>query len=337
MKANEAIKVISTKTGKTPEELEKEMKDIFEGLKKGSPEEEEENLQAIASNKLLSLYRKKMISRGEKFNGIVIAIGRQYDLVGNKRIAQQKIVDANQEQAKMDKLCDEKGNLLYWEPSEKVEKMATWQKKNLGTIMPKEDLRRTLLAVTIIDGKPIETEIRLRGENSKIIPKMFTEMSYNGFKIEQTSTEDLYKINDSGVFSPEYGDALTENEVESLFKSVFGKRIMTLDKIDTFVNEHDKQYSPEALAIMKVNVIDIGTTPTKTRSIVVSVADDTIPIDEIITCWFPEEHKITFPETSTIYVVGTPKSKDEKRSISVEGFFVPKIYSIPEIVNEEKW
>lgn len=341
MKIEEIIQIISDKTEKKPEELKEEVKGIFEGLKKENPDEADENLQVIAANKLLSLYRKKMVprSKGTKFDGVIVAIGRRYDLVGNKRVTQQKVVDANPEQAVIDKLCDEKGALLYWEPAEKVAKMVDWQKKNLGTKIPEVDFRRTLLAVTIIEGKPIETEIRLRGTNSEVIPKLFTKMSYNGFKVDLPSTDTLYKINDSGEFAPEYGDALTEEEADSLLATVFKKRVMTLDKIEDFVSEHEGQYSPEALAIVKVNVIDIGTTPTKTGSTIVSVADDTIPIDEIVTCWIPEHMKITFPETSTIYVVGTPKSKDEKKSIGVEGIFVPKIYSVPDTkdIETEKW
>jgi len=341
VKVEEIIQMISDKTEKKPEELKEEVKGIFEGLKKENPDEADENMQAIAGNKLLSLYRKKMIprSKGTKFDGVIIAIGRRYDLVGNTRITQQKVVDANPEQAIKDKLCNEKGDLLRWEPAEKIAKMAGWQKENLGDIIPETDFRRTLLAITIVDGKPIETEIKLRGTNSEVIPKRFTKMTYNGFMVEQTSTDTLYKINDSGEFAPEYGKELTEEEAESLFATIFKNRVITLDKIDAFVNEHQRQYSPEALAIIKVNVIDIGTTPTKTNSTIVSVADDTIPIDEIVTCWVPEHMKITFPETSTIYVIGTPKSKDEKRSIGVEGIFVPKIYSVPDIkdIETEKW
>lgn len=339
MKIEEIIEMISTKTGKKPEELKAEVKEIFDSLKKENPDEADENLQVIATNKMQSLYRKKMTSRGEQFNGIIVGVGRRFDMVENKRATQQKIVDANPEQAIIDKLCNEKGDLLQWEPAEKVDKMPKWQKDNLGKVIPETDFRRTLLAVTIVDGKPIETEVRLRGENSKVVPKTFTKMSYRGFKVEQTSTDTLYKINDSGSFAPEYGDELTEEEAESLFKSLFSKRIMALDKIDTFASENVGRYSPEALMVMKVNVIDINTTPTKTGSTIVSVADDTIPIDEIVTCWVPEYMKITFPETSTIYVIGVPKSKDDKRSISVEGVYVPKIYVVPDAkdIETEKW
>lgn len=336
MKVEDVITMISNKTGIKTEDLKKELEGILETFKKELPDLTQEAAENMSANKMSALYRKQMISTGETFNGIIVSIGRRFDMVEKKRKVQQKVVDANFEQAVKDKLCNEDGVLLYWEPAEKVAKMADWQKKNLGTKIPMTDFRRTLSAITMVEGKLISSEIRLRGKNSEVVPKLFTKMSYTGFKL-RTSTEDFYRINDSGSFIPKYEGVLTETEVNSLFLSMFKDKIITLDKISEFVDAHQGQYSPESLAIMKVNVIDISTTETSTGSTIVSVADNTIPMDEIITCWVPDYIKVTFPEASEIYVIGSPKIDDEKKSISVEGIFVPSIYKLPETKSVEKW
>lgn len=368
MKLDDAIKMISQKTKKDTDLLKKEFEGVLNEVKKAMPDETEEIQLSIATNKLYRSYRKKMNSSGEEYTGVFTSIGGRFDMIKKRRAALQEEIDIVNEKFEsiskestagfsedgikvheteilslkdtLSQMMNEEGELLFYETPEKQETMQTWQKKNLGTVMPVTDFKRSVNGVVIVDGKSIRFEMRLRNDNSTVIPKLFTNASFRGFKLENPSTETDYILNDSGIFTPEYGEELNESEVQGLFKKLYSDKMIDSTEIDAFQTAHSSEFSP--MAIMKVDVVDISTNTTKNGSKIMTVADDGIPMDEVMICWIPEFFEFNFTDEATVYLVGTPKKDDkDKISIGVSGIFVPELYraAVPETkdIDTDKW
>lgn len=341
MKLDNAIKMISQKTKKDTGLLKKEFEGILNEVKTAMPDETEETLMEIATNKMFRSYRKKMNSSGQEYTGFFISIGGRFDMIKKRRAAlEEAIEEVGEEKALELKMIDDKGNLLFYETPEKLTTMKDWQKKNIGTEMPLMDFKRSVLGAVIVDGKPIRFEMRLRGNNSKVIPKLFAKTTFRGFKLDNASTETDYTLNDSGTFAPEYTDDLTETEVIGLLKELYEDRMIESTDVDAFTAAHGSEFSP--MAVMKVDVIELSTNTTKNGSKIMSVADDGIPLDEIMICWVPEFFEFNFMENATIYLIGSPKKDDKgKISIGVSGMYIPTIYreAVPETkdIDTDKW
>ena len=325
----ETLEKISEKTGNSVEKLQGELTTILENFKKLAPSESEEQLKAMSINRLVSQYRKQMLSKGDKFEAFFIGMGNRFDMVKKKREAILSVANTNPEKALEDKMIDKDGNPLFWESAEKVAKMADWQKKNLGTKMPETDFKRSLFGIINIDGKFVKLELRTRGNNSEVIPKMFTKVSFTGFKLDNASTDTKIVMNDSGVFNPiESEEKVDESALLKILGDVHKNESISLNQLDEFIDAHNGEYNP--LMVAKVNVIEISAHTTKGGSNIINVSDDTVDLEDIFTCWLPEYIGLNFPETAEIFIIGTPKRGDNGISIGLSGVYVPKIFRVQE-------
>lgn len=327
---NDKIKEISEKTGTTEEVLKKEFGEIFADMKsKVSEGTSDDKIQSMATNKLLSSYRKQLLSNGEKFEGIFIGAGGVFDMVKKRR---QLLLDKyaeDPEKAIEEKMVEIENDIAYplqWAPKDDVAKMIgpnEWKKKNLGKRLPETDFKRTLYGVVKTKDGLIKMQMSIRNKNSNVMPKMFSVCTFIGFNL-RTSTNEMIYLNDSGLFAPKYTDELSEAAVIDIIDKIYKNDFLELSQVQEFIDSHANEFNP--LMISKVSVVELSPMKTKTNSSMVIVADDSIPIDVTFACWIPEDIELDFPETSEIYIVGSPRLYEGKYSISIAGIFVPELY-----------
>jgi len=349
------IEKIVAKTNKKTEELENELNDEFNKL---DPSISEKDRKSMAFSRFRASYRKILSSKGEEVEIVFIGATNALDMVKKRRATAQAIVDKNPETAIKEGMVNKEGELLYYIPQDKFEKLQGWKIKQdyiqseegtlidktgikwIGKVIPKEDFQKTAFgAVKFESGKIIPAIVSFRKENSKIPIPMFKWTKVDVFK-KQTSSETLLLFNDSGTTEFKNETELKEDEILSLFETTFKKYNLVLGSYKEWCESHSNFND---FAIMKVVVNEILLPTGRLTNSMLRVDDDTMEFDDeegnIIppyACFLSEHIKIDFPEKAEIWMIGKPGTNDRGSTIAVSGIYSKEVYRNLSMSKEEK-
>lgn len=364
LKLEELIAVIAKGTGKKSEDLKTEFDELLKKNKEVMKGWEENAIVGFTMNAFQAQYRKMLTSKGQLYEGVFVGSH------GARRTRNQKAYDdimdyykKNPDDAiakQMVKLyIDEKGNEIvkprFFSKQEDFAKKQDWQIKNefeesdnglltlngkkyTGKEITPDGKERTIFGfVKKEDDGFIKMELKLRKKNVDINLPLFAVIKFKGFKL-QSSKDDYMKLNDSGEFVPNIVRELKDNEVDTFLNSLYKERFFTLSEINDYANKISQEFN--GFGIIKAMIMEIPPITTKTGAELINITDETMELlDEEdnpippIPCWTQPSMVINFPERSQIYIIGVPRIGDEdKKSISVCGFYVPRIFrnSVPE-------
>ena len=364
MKLDELINIIAKGTGKNVEDLKKEFDETLTKNKEAMKGWNEEAIIGFTMNSFQAQYRKMLTSKGQLYEGVFIGSHMQRRTRNQK--AYDDIMDYYKKKPddaitkKMVKISmDENGEQivkpLFFSSQDDFVKKQDWQIKNefeesgegiltkngktyIGKEITPDGKEKTVFGfIQTEDNKFVKMELKLRKKNVDVDIPLFTIVKFKGFKL-QSSTDEYIKLNDSGEFAPIVVRELEDNEVETFLNNLYKERFYTLDQIEEVAKKVSEEFN--GFGITKAMVMEIPPIVTKTGSGLINITDETMPLlDEEdnpimpIPCWTPADMRINFPERVQIYVIGVPRLGDEnKKSISVCGLYVPKIFrnSIPE-------
>jgi len=291
-------------------------------------EASDEYKKEYAIRKLVASYRKVLASGAQTWKGVIIGATGRMNMVARRRRDAEKYFRENPEEAIKKGITDKDGNPLHYATPEELEKMPDWMAKRIGTLLPKEDWQRTAFGVVKAKEEWRITQLRLRGENTKVKIPMFTQLTFNALEL-QSSTEELAKLNDAGTLNFNVEKELSDKEVKNLLQTKFKDNVITISQFDEFCEKHQEW---GRFAIIKAIITEINPQPTSMGSQMIRIEDSTMDFlddkgDVVppIVC-FVDEEMITFPERSEVYIVGQPNVTDRGKNIGVFGIFVPKTF-----------
>lgn len=361
MEYAQIIQKIMEKTGKTQEQLQQEMTEIYKTLEKMPTTDEDKKI--IAQRRLVSSYRKALSSRAEIFEGIFIRAMPAMNILAKRKADAVKMFKDNKEDCIAKGITDENGIPLFYEEPDRFKKMPEWARKQryeelengpladdegktwIGKKMPEKEMHRTINGVVKVGEQFLPLVFRTREANTGVKVPLFAQLKFNGLKLKN-STEELIRINDSGGLNITVIKQISDVETENLLKAKFPNNLLTLDKFEEYCSQHSEF---DRFIITKVMVTEILPKKTSLGATMITVEDEKMEIIDdnnqiipSIMCFIQNEDLLTFPEKAEVWIIGKPNITERGKNIEVHGIFTPAIYRnlVPEtksVTGEKKW
>lgn len=352
------LETIMKKTGKSKEEIQKEIGEIYNNLPGEIPEAERKEL---AVRRLIASYRKQLSSRAESFNTVFLGAMNKMDMVRNRRKEALKFYNEDSEEAikkGVVRIEEEKAIPLFIEKQSNFEKMQKWMKelrfepdpngplvdgdgkKWIGKSMPENDFQRLCLGVTVKDGNIIPFTLRLRGDNCDKDVPLFHKGTFSAVKL-RSSTDTYLKLNDAGEFGFKIQEEVSEDEIQKIFGTL-KTRFITIQQIPEYVKQNT---SFDGYSIIKAILTEINPRITSAGSQMIRIEDDTVAITDdegniapATTCFLNDPRQLVVPEGSEIYIIGQPRVTEKGTTITVLGIYARKIFRnmVPNTLPAEK-
>lgn len=354
MTNQEIIDIIIKKQNLTKEDVNKELKALYELIKDmefdgKTPEETEAIKKEMATKRFITLYRKLLSSTVETFTGVFIGESGSMDMVAKRRKEAGELFKNDPQKAISKGITDSHGIPLYFATEEQQKTMPVWAKKRVGKPLPETDIQKWTIGLVDIKEKTIPMIFRIRGDNTKTVLPLFKQIKFNGVSL-QSSTEELARINDAGSLNIRVEKSLSDIEIEAMFKKYFKNQIITLEQMEKFVQQHQEF---NRFAIIKADIVSINPIPLANGTTIVNISDNTLSFIDAkgnilrgVTCWVPEYINIDFPENAEIWIIGVPNVNERGKSINAMGIYTPtmfknyvptKVDSIQKNTTEDDW
>jgi hypothetical protein len=340
----EVLIKICQKANKSEKEIENELNEEYNKLDTTIPEETRKRMSLM---RLIASYRKIWSSSSEVFEGMFIGVTASFDFVAGKRKSAIDFYNENPDEAVKRGITDIDGNPLYFAVEQEITKMPEWAKQRIGQKLPETDIQSIAYGFVNMEGSAIPVQLRIRGDNTKVKIPMFTPVKFNGLKLK-SSTEKLYRINDSGELKiQETGKKFGDEQIIKMLKEGFKEYFIKLSDIPEYCSKNTEF---GRFAIFKVLVTDI--VPTKLINQLIRIEDESLDILDQngepvppVAAWVPEHILLNFPIKSEIFIVGQPNVNERGSSVNIYGIYVPayikKIVETPKKINpdeeEMKW
>ena len=315
----------------------KEIDEKFEEAKKFMTEKgvKKELVESFAISRLMSHYKRILMSPSKTFEGIVYGIDRITDYGAQKQYDESvEMWEADKEKSIAEGYTDTEGNPLYH-----------------GSRKPKTGIRKIDLDKD--RGKPIYLIAKsVEGDKDTVFRRAVMTLKPNKFSetiplfqvvkfkaIKGTkSTDKLYILSQSELTDFEVVDTkvISFKDIATMYLK---ENICTnLTKLVDWHKEHEDDINRQV--IIKGNVVDIRITGEGISNLVTLGADE-LGIDEKpITCWIPEDAPIDFDENAMeIIVVGRTNLKEEDEGESVflnaVGIWCPEMFRVERTSDDE--
>jgi len=331
MNKEELYQQLKKLTGISQEEFKNKYKEEEDEIKKRGIPINEEIVLAV----LRTRFKKAFATGAKLFKGIIIGINQNIalnNIVDKVKADSEKRVKEDKQKAIELKICDDEGNALWHETT--GVKVATWK---LGNKITKDDYTQTILelAKTEEDEDYKPSTLVLRGDK-RLGSNLFFKLVEFRANVAQSSTENLYNLNQSTATEIKIIDNKEINFTQ-LISKYLKSHCSPLSKLGEWHEMYKEDFN--RFVITKGNVSNITLNP-MTPSNIITLDSLDMPIEKLITCWFPKDLKLNFSDgTIGLYVIGsTNQREDGTMSINVYGYFTPPEWRIekPEEIKEEK-